>query len=247
MASFLGEYSGTLRLGAVSTAEYWLPRLLVTFLNEHSRLKVKLQVGKRDEIIRGLTAGEFDIAIMGQPPPELAVTASVFAKNPVGFLAASHHPLMSQRHLSLAALAEVPVLVREPGSGTRTTLERLFKEAGLRLRIGSELSSNESIKQMCAAGFGPAYLSLHTCVLEMQAGLLALLPMPGNPFEREWYVVHLTARPLPKLAAAFEQFLCSTGQSEILKQLPPVQAPLVAAPRARRRWRAVRDQQLSID
>jgi len=246
MASFLGEFSGTLRLGAVSTAEYWLPRLLVTFVNENPRLKVKLQVGKRDEVIRGLTAGEFDIAVMGQPPPELAVTASNFAKNPVGFLAAPTHPLMSQRNLSLALLAEVRLLVREPGSGTRTTLERLFKEAGLRLRIGSELSSNESIKQMCAAGFGPAYLSLHTCVLEIQAGLLALLPMPGNPFEREWYVVHLAARRLPPLAAAFEQFLCLKGQSEILKQLPPMQ-PLLAAPRRARPRRGVRgNKQLSI-
>jgi DNA-binding transcriptional LysR family regulator len=245
MASFLGEFSGTLRLGAVSTAEYWLPRLLVTFVNENPRLKVKLQVGKRDEVIRGLTAGEFDIAVMGQPPPELAVTASVFAKNPVGFLAAPHHPLMSKRNLSLAVMAEERLLVREQGSGTRTTLERLFKEAGLRLRIGSELSSNESIKQMCAAGFGPAYLSLHTCVLEIQAGLLALLPMACNPFEREWYVVHLAARPLPKLAVAFEQFLCLKGQDEILKQLPPMQPLIGAAPRALPR-RAVSRKRASV-
>jgi DNA-binding transcriptional LysR family regulator len=235
MASFLGEFSGTLRLGAVTTAEYWLPRLLVTFVNENPRLKIKLHVGRRDEIVRGLTAGEFDIAVMGQPPQELVHAATVFARNPVGFFAAPSHPLMSERKLSLAKLAEVPLLVREPGSGTRTTLERILKEAGLRLRIGSELSSNESIKQMCAAGFGAAYLSLHTCVLEMQAGLLALLPMPGNPFEREWYVVHLAARPLPKLAAAFEQFLCLKGQSEILKQLPPMRPLPAAAPRARRR------------
>jgi DNA-binding transcriptional LysR family regulator len=182
---------------------------------------------------------------MGQPPPELAVTASVFAKNPVGFLAAPHHPLMSKRNLSLAVMAEERLLVREQGSGTRTTLERLFKEAGLRLRIGSELSSNESIKQMCAAGFGPAYLSLHTCVLEIQAGLLALLPMACNPFEREWYVVHLAARPLPKLAVAFEQFLCLKGQDEILKQLPPMQPLIGAAPRALPR-RAVSRKRASV-
>jgi DNA-binding transcriptional LysR family regulator len=236
VATFLGEFSGTLRLGAVATAEYWLPRLLVSFVNENPRLKIKLQVDKRDEIVRGLAAEEFDIAVMGQPPQELAVAATAFARNPVGFFAAPNHPLMAQRDLNLAALAEVRLLVREPGSGTRTTLERLFKEAGLRLRIGSELSSNESIKQMCAAGFGPAYLSLHTCMLEMQAGLLALLPMPGNPFEREWFVVHLAARPLPKLAEAFEQFLCSKGQSEILKQMPATM-PLNAAARNPRRRR----------
>jgi DNA-binding transcriptional LysR family regulator len=118
--------------------------------------------------------------------------------------------------------------VRERGSGTRMTVERLFKEAGVRLRIGSELSSNESIKQMCAAGFGPAFLSLHTCVLEMNAGMLEMLPMANNPVEREWYVVRVAARPMPQVALAFEQFLRDKGQAEIRKQFKPRQA--AAAP-----------------
>jgi DNA-binding transcriptional LysR family regulator len=110
--------------------------------------------------------------------------------------------------------------VREPGSGTRATVERLFKEAGLRLRIGSELSGNEAIKQMCVAGFGPAYLSLHTCLLEIKAGLLAILPLPNNPFFREWFVVRLFAKKVPPLALAFERFLCHKAQPELAKQLP---------------------------
>ena len=73
------------------------------------------------------------------------------------------------------------LLVRERGSGTRATIERLFKDAGLPLRIGSEMSSNEAIKQMCAAGFGVAFLSMHACVLELQAGLLVQVPLPGQP------------------------------------------------------------------
>ena len=218
MSTFIGEYSGTLRIGAVTTAEYWLPRLLVAFASDQPRIKVKLQVGKRDEIVRGMAAEEFDIAVMGQPPQELSVAATAFAKNPVGFVAASNHPLISEPHLTMARLADAQLLVREKGSGTRTTVERLFKDEGLRLRIGSELSSNESIKQMCVAGFGPAYLSLQTCALEIQTGLLVLLPMPNNPFDREWYAVRLASKPVPQLAAAFEQFLCERGQAEILLQ-----------------------------
>jgi DNA-binding transcriptional LysR family regulator len=218
MSSFLGEFSGTLRVGAVTTAEFWLPRLLVAFAGENPKVKIKLQVGRRDEIVRSLASQEIDIAVMGQPPPELNVAAAPFAKNPVGFVAAADHPLMSHPNLTLAALAETRMLVREPGSGTRATVERLFREAGLRLRIGSELSGNESLKQMCAAGHGPAYLSLHTCVLELNAGMLAILPMAGNPFEREWFHVRLFAKPVPALAMEFERFLCQKGQSEIRKQ-----------------------------
>ena len=219
MATLLGAFSGTLRLGAVTTSEYWLPRLLVTFVNENPRVKLKLHVANRDEIVRSLAAQEIDIAVMGHPPDEFKVVASSFAKNPMAFMAAPHHPLMADANLTMATLAEARLLVRERGSGSRTTVERLFREAGLRMRIGSELSSNESIKQMCAAGFGPAYLSMHTCILEMNAGLLKMLPIANNPIEREWYVVRMATKQAPQVAMAFEQFLSTKGQAEIRRQM----------------------------
>ncbi len=219
MTTFLGAFTGTLRVGAVTTAEYWVPRLLVTFVNEHPKVKIKLHVGNREEMVRSLASHEIDIAVMGKPPDEIRVESSRIANNPMAFLAAPEHPLMAETRITMARLAEERLLVRERGSGSRITVERLFKEAGLRLRVGSELSSNESIKQMCAAGFGPAYLSMHTCLLEMEAGMLKLLPMPNNPIQREWFAVRVAGRPLPHVAAAFESFLRRSGQAEIDKQL----------------------------
>jgi LysR family transcriptional regulator, low CO2-responsive transcriptional regulator len=214
MATFLGDFSGTLRVGVVSTAEYWLPRLLVSFVNLNPRVKVQLQVANRSEVVRSLGAQKIDLAVMGRPPTELAVESAAIGKNPMAFVAASHHPLASQKALTMADLAAQRFLVREAGSGTRNTVERLFSDAGLRLRVGSEMSSNEAIKQMCAAGFGPAFLSLHTCVLELQAGLLQVLALPNNPIERDWYVVRVAARPLPHVALAFELFLRQDTQRE---------------------------------
>lgn len=219
MDTFLGAFSGTLRVGAVATTEYWLPTLLVDFANENPKAKVKLKTGNREEILRSLLTHDIDVAVMGNPPDELKQTSTRFAKNPMGFLAAPDHPLMAERKLTMAKLAESHLLVRERGSGSRATLTRLFKEAGLNLRIGSELSSNEAIKQMCVAGFGVAFLSLHTCRLELDADLLQLLPLDSNPVEREWFVLHLASRQLPQVAVAFEQFLTAQGQRLIHAQL----------------------------
>jgi DNA-binding transcriptional LysR family regulator len=235
MAAQRGVFSGTLRVGAVTTAEYLLPPLLVAFAALNPDVKVKLRVGNRDEIVSMLGGQEVDIAIMGRPPGELKTTAVAFAKHPMAFLAAPQHPLMSQRKITLADLAGANLLVRERGSGTRTTLERLHKDAGVPLRIGSEMSSNEAIKQMCAAGFGAAFLSLHTCGLELEAGLLALLPMAGNPLEREWFAMHLATRRLPQVASAFKQFLADDGQRLIHEQLrTPVAATLRKTSASRR-------------
>jgi len=238
MATLQGVFSGTLRVGAVTTAEYLLPPLLVTFANQNPKVKVKLQVGNRDEIVRLLAGQDIDLAIMGRPPAELKTTSTAFAKHPMAFLAAPGHPLMQEPTLVMASLADARLLVRERGSGTRTTVERLFKEAGLPFRVGSEMSSNEAIKQMCAAGFGIAFLSMHTCVLELRAGVLAVLPLADNPIERQWFVMHLVSRQLPQVAVAFEQFLASEAQAQIERQLGPrgMPAPVATkAPKATRR------------
>ncbi len=238
MDTLQGVFAGTLRVGAVTTAEYLVPPLLVAFANDNPKVKVKLQVGNRDVIVRMLAGQEIDLAIMGRPPPELKTASTAFARHPMAFIAAPRHPLMKSKSLSLTAFANAHLLVRERGSGTRATVERLFKDAGTPLRIGSELSSNEAIKQMCAAGFGVAFLSMHTCVLELNAGLVKMLPLRDNPVERDWYVIRLASRQLPTVATAFEEFLCTQGQARILSQLAKPRAPKARAasrPRLRRR------------
>ena len=130
----------------------------------------------------------------------------------MAFLAAPEQAPGQRRRVTLADLAGANLLVTERGSGTRTTLERLYKDAGMPLHIGSELSSNEAIKQMCAAGFGAACLSLNTCTLERDAGPPMVLPMEGNPLQRDGFVMHLASHGPPQVASAFELFLSQHGQ-----------------------------------
>lgn len=219
VAALKGVISGTLRIGAITTAEYLLPPMLVQFTTERPDVRIKLQVGNRNEIVSMLSKHEIDLAIMGTPPRELRTNAARFARHPMAFIASPSHPLMTKKRVSLADIMDANLLVRERGSGTRTTIERLFKEAGYPLRIGSELSSNEAIKRMVAAGLGVAFLSVHACTLEFEAGLVCVLPMAENPVEADWYVMHLVDQPIPKVAAAFQEFVIDNGQEVVRKQL----------------------------
>ncbi len=242
MAAQRGMIAGTLRIGAVTTAEYLLPHVLLEFVKLHPKVKVKLQVGNRAEVTSALAVQEVDLALMGRPPSELRATATAFARHPMAFVAAPSHPVLQLAAPTLADLNECNLLVRERGSGTRSTVESLYREAGLDVAIGAELSSNEAIKQMCAAGFGVAFLSMHACVLELQAGLLVQVPLPGQPVERDWYVIALSGRAMPAAAAAFEAFLREQGPALIDQrryQPTAATAPAAAAaaakkPRARR-------------
>jgi DNA-binding transcriptional LysR family regulator len=129
----------------------------------------------------------------------------------MAFVAASSHALLRSKCIHLAELESADLLVMERGSGTRVAVKRLFKDAGLKLQLALELSSNEAIKQLAGAGLAVAFLSLNACALEMQAGILATLPVPSTPIERAWNVVHMSERRLHQFADAFHNFLIESG------------------------------------
>lgn len=219
VAALKGVTSGTLRIGAVTTAEHLLPPMLVKFTLARPDVRIKLQVGNRNEIIGMLGKHEIDLAIMGTPPRELRTNAARFARHPMAFIASPDHALMKKKRVALADVIAENLLVRERGSGTRTAVERLCKELGQTLRIGSELSSNEAIKSMTAAGLGIGFVSVHACALELEIGLLGLLPMTENPVVAEWHVMHLSDKPIPTVAASFQDFVIEKGQEVIEDQL----------------------------
>jgi DNA-binding transcriptional LysR family regulator len=209
LAARNGLSQGRLVITMVSTAKYIVPPLLARFLRLHPALAIKLSANNREVVLKQLADNEVDLAIMGQTPEGMEAVAEPFARHPHVVIAAPRHPLAKKRRIPLARLAEETFLIREPGSGTRGLLERLFAEHRLPLNVSMEMASNETIKQAVQAGMGISLLSLHTIELELKMRRLVVLDVQGLPLVRDWHVVHLAAKRLSPVAQAFRAFLLS--------------------------------------
>jgi DNA-binding transcriptional LysR family regulator len=209
---------GTLTIGMVSTAKYFLPQLLAEFKREHGGVELKLVVGNREQLVAMLQANEVDIAIMGRPPKELATRAEPFAAHPHVFVAAVTHPLARERNIPPDALRMLGFVMREPGSGTRAALESFLREARVEPRVVMEMRSNASIKQVVMADLGVSFVSLHTLGLELDHGLIAVLDVDGAPVVRGWNVVHTLSKLLSPAAEAFRYFVLERGESFLAEQ-----------------------------
>jgi LysR family transcriptional regulator, low CO2-responsive transcriptional regulator len=206
--------AGTLAIGMVSTAKYFLPRLLAQFRQEHPHVEIRLAEGNRESLVRLLQANEVDVAVMGRPPRELATRAEPFAAHPHVFVAAPDHPLARHEgELDVESLRPHDFIVREEGSGTRAALEQFLRDARIEPRVAMEMSSNETIKQAVIAGMGASFLSLHTLELELEHGLVALLDVRGAPVLRAWNVVHTQSKVLSPAAEAFRYFMLERGEA----------------------------------
>ncbi len=218
VARLMKSEAGTLTLGVVSTAQYFLPQLLARFRALYPGVDVKLLVGNRGQLVQWIKAGDVDVAVMGKPPKDLAARADAFALHPQVFVAPPNHPMLEEARsapLSVHRLRGLPFILREGGSGTRAALERFCEEHHLQLNVAMEMPSNETIKQAVMAGLGLSFLSLHTVGLELDNDLLAVLPVEHAPVVRQWYVVHPERKPLSPPAEAYRQFVLEHGQGLI--------------------------------
>jgi DNA-binding transcriptional LysR family regulator len=219
VARFRGLKTGALDVAMVSTAKYFVPRLLARFRDEHPGIEVRLHVcNNRDEIVALLQQGDVELAIMGRPPQGWPTRAEPFAMHPHVLVTATDHAFTRLERVPARALQDEPFIVREPGSGTRAALDEYLQAYHLTMRVAMQMSSNEAIKQAVMAGMGVALLSLHTLGLELDHGLIAVPEVEGLPVMRRWHVVNNQAKTLSPAAEAFRYFMLERGEAFLAQQ-----------------------------
>ncbi|PLU82217.1 hypothetical protein BMJ22_14180 [Sinorhizobium medicae] len=209
----------------LSTVKYFAPQLIAAFRDQVPAVEINLFIGNRAEIIAKLRDHEIDIALMGRPPRDFEVRAQVFGDHPLVFIAPAGHPLAGVLEISRERIAREQFLVREKGSGTRISLEIFLSDTPHELEeLGTEIASNETIKQAVIAGLGIAFISAHTIEQEVKLGRLVILDVIDTPIRRQWFTVSRLDRAATPAMQAFEQFVLSSGA----RYLPVVSKPYPA-------------------
>lgn len=208
-----GLSGGRLRISVATTANYFIPTLLGTFSRRYPEVTVSLDVTNREALLRQLSENTVDLVIMGQPPSGLDVEAEAFMENPLVVVAPPGHALARQKKIPLKRLQEEVFLVREPGSGTRSAMERFFAEREIHLKTGMEVGSNEAIKQSVQAGLGLGLLSRATIEQELELKRLVVLDVAEFPIMRHWYLVHRRGKRLSAVAEVFKDFMLKEARA----------------------------------
>ncbi len=207
-----GVVKGELSIAVITTAKYFMPRLLGAFVTQNPLVKPKLTVTNRAKVLQRLNANEDDLLIMGQVPKKLAVDAHPFIDNELVVVAPADHPLANTHNITLKTLRQERFLVRESGSGTRQAVDRLFVEKGVKITPYMELGSSEAIKQGVMAGLGISVLSRRNLRLELLGNLIVVLDVEGFPLIRRWYAVHLKKKRLSLAARTFLDFMLTESE-----------------------------------
>lgn len=225
IADLKGTKQGQLNLAVITTAKYFVPRLLGSFCQNYPGIDVALKVTNHYEIQQRMSTNKDDLYVISNPNQGIDLTSKAFLNNPLVVVAKKDHPLANKKNIDLSELNDQAFIMREQGSGTRDSILELFEEHNIKVKVKLELGSNEAIKQAISGGLGISILSEHCLISEGILGELTILDFQHFPIKRHWYVSHLAGKKLSVIAQTFLDYLLEESsrmpfpQSSILAQL----------------------------
>jgi DNA-binding transcriptional LysR family regulator len=190
LKGFASLTHGSLIIGTTrSFARYLMPRLLSGYQEKFPGIKVSLEVGSSLEIAEGVAAFKYDLAIIGRIPLPPKVKAIPFKPEEFCVVASPYHPLAKKVTVSWQELEKEPIIIREPGSGSRHFMLSLLASHGVKPSVLLEAGSVEFIKEYVIQSRGISFLYKPEIEREADMGLLKALQLGDGPLYIETIIV----------------------------------------------------------
>ena len=200
--------AGQIHIGASTTiGNYVLPSLLGKLYEALPDANVDMYIANTQEVVSEVEQLNIDIALVeGMPRPidMKAIeqrewrtdTLMIFAKRDSKWLknVATYSQDKGCYQLTINQLAQLPLLVREAGSGTRQIIDEQLLKYLPSAEVVKAIHQSEAIKHMVSADIGLGCLSQHVIETELATGELVQVSVAGIDLSRTWWLVWHKAR-----------------------------------------------------
>lgn len=204
--AYRGQLMGHLKIAVVSTGKYVMPYFLSSFLQQHSGVKLSMDVTNKATVIDNLEKNEVDFALVSVLPEHLQTESIQLMENKL-FLVGGSEQELNQEHHSREILKEISLIYREQGSGTRLVMESFMKQHNLPIIKKMELTTNEAVKQAVIAGLGYSIMPIIGIKNELKNGDLKIIPVGGFPIKSDWQIIWMKGKRFSPTALAYLDYL----------------------------------------
>ncbi|HTV79051.1 MAG TPA: LysR family transcriptional regulator [Steroidobacteraceae bacterium] len=210
---------GSLRIGASTTiGNYLLPRHIARFRRQMGTAagrawRPQIRIANSETIAAQVAAFELDLGLIEGPCHEPSLDVEPWLEDELMVVAAADDAIASpgrSRRVPIRTLRRATWLLREPGSGTRETIDQLLLPHLRQIPSGLEFGNSEAIKRAAASGLGITCLS--GCVVEdlLATGALVALKTELPPLRRQFFVLTHQRKPRTRGMELFIDYLRAT-------------------------------------
>lgn len=204
--SHKGKLTGRLKISVVSTGKYVIPYFLSDFLSQQEGIELLLDVTNKMKVVEGLERNEGDFSLVSVLPDSLQIEKVELMQNKL-YLVSNTKQKFKKKEYDKSIFESVPLIYREPGSGTRQTMEKFIQRNNLPVRKKMELTSNEAVKQAVIAGLGCSIMPLIGIKNELQNGELQIISVRGFPIKSVWNLIWPKGKNHSPVALAFLNYV----------------------------------------
>jgi DNA-binding transcriptional LysR family regulator len=181
---------GALKVGAtLSIGNSLCVPLLEQYRRQFPDSQISLDVGNTEVISNKVANFELDIGLIEGEINNPALEITRWRDDALVIFCGRNHPLARKKWLTDADLLAARWIVREAGSGTRQTFDRVMHDLLPQLHIELELQHTEAIMQAVTAGMGLGCLSRLTLETAFAQDKLVPLQARDRDFSRSFYLI----------------------------------------------------------
>lgn len=216
MKRLRGEYAGELRIGASTTiAQYILPTALADFASQHPDINLSLLNGNTSEVEEALIRHDIDLGFVEGISRQLPLHYTAWLKDELVAVVRTDGKFADKEEISSNELSDIPLVLREPGSGTLAVWHSALKHKGISetsLQVIAHLGSSESIKRFVSRYDAMGILSIRAIHQEVMNNVLKIIEIKDLPLQRVFHIVQRQGQE-SGLAEKFLSYLhkCENG------------------------------------
>lgn len=183
-------------VASMTIAEHLVPAWLGELRAGHDGIRIHLHVHNSAQTFERVAQGACDVGFVESPSVPRGLLSTTVARDRLVVVVTPEHPWARRRRpLTALELAATPLVVREPGSGTRTTLDDALADHEQAQPL-LELASGAAVRASVLAGVGPAVISTLAVADQLAAGTLRSVPVEGLALDRRLRAVWRPPRRL---------------------------------------------------
>ena len=198
---------GTLRLAHPEALKSFISFLIDEFNNEYPNIKIKMSEGSSQSIIQELLNNETEIALISKVEDHPDIHFVMLCHEELAFIVSPSHHLASESSVSLSALSDEQIILKDIGSGSRKLVLDLFEQHHLTPNILLETNDTDFIKDVVKRKEVGAFLIEHDIEEEFQERSLVKIPIVEHKLILEIYIAYLRFQSFSIPAKAFFKVL----------------------------------------
>ena len=214
--------TGKIKIAMVSTAKYFVPRIINQYLQRYPNVEFSCDIYRRTQVFEAIKEENCDLGILTeQDPQHEAFECIELGGNPLVFISSIKHHLAGKQNIDFSEIEQEKIVSREADAIISRYLHNVFHLHNATPDVLFEIDSTEAVKQSVIHDLGLALVPLMTVEREIRYGELAVLDVKNVHLLTRWHIYLLKTPHRSVLHDDFVAFMAKSFTSDARQDFTP--------------------------